>query len=55
MASEGILATVQQQVATLAEREPETYRQLLDIAYQNAAGPAILGLAAHLLYIAEKH
>ncbi|MBC8142305.1 MAG: class I SAM-dependent methyltransferase [Armatimonadetes bacterium] len=54
MASEGMLATVQSQVAALAVREPETYRELLDIAYQNAADPTILGLAAHLLYIAEK-
>ncbi|MBC8138046.1 MAG: class I SAM-dependent methyltransferase [Fibrella sp.] len=54
MASEGMLATVQTEVAALAERDPAVYTQLLDMAYENAADPSILGLAAHLLYIAEK-
>ncbi|MBC7808903.1 MAG: methyltransferase domain-containing protein [Akkermansiaceae bacterium] len=54
MASEGILAMVQTEVAALAENDPAAYAQLLDMAYQNAADPSILGLAAHLLYIAEK-
>lgn len=54
MASQGMLATVQTEVATLAQNDPEAYAQLLDIAYENAADSSILGLAAHLLYIAEK-
>lgn len=55
MASQGMLATVQSEVATLAQSDPDAHAELLDIAYQNAADPSILGLAAHLLYIAEKH
>ncbi len=55
MASEGMLATVQTEVAALAEDDPDAHARLLDMAYENAADPAILGLAAHLLYIAQKH
>lgn len=54
IASQGMLATVQTEVAALAQNDPEAYAQLLDIAYENAADPSILGLAAHLLYIAER-
>lgn len=54
MASEGMLATVQTEVAALAESDPVAYTQLLDMTYENAADPTILGLAAHLLYIADK-
>lgn len=54
MSSQGMLGTVQAEVAALAEREPETYRELLDIAYRTADDSSFFGLAAHLLFIGKR-
>src|SRR5262249_15313212 len=54
MASQGFLGWIQTDVGDLAEREPGAYRRLLDIAYDTAADPSILGMAGHLLYIGER-
>jgi SAM-dependent methyltransferase len=54
MASQGILNQVQEEVADLHERDPDAYQALLDIAYQAAADPSILGLSGHLLYAGRK-
>ena len=39
--------------AALAKRDPKGHRLLLDLAYERADDPSILGLAGHLLYIGE--
>ena len=54
MASQGILNQVQEQVAGLHERDPDAYRTLLEIAYQAATDPAVLGLSGHILYAGRK-
>lgn len=51
MASQGPLATLQADVAALAERDPARHRDLLEYAWRVAGDPSILGLAGHLLYI----
>jgi SAM-dependent methyltransferase len=50
MASQSFLYLVQEQVAELRERDPEAYDALLDIAYQAAADPSLLGISGHILY-----
>jgi ubiquinone/menaquinone biosynthesis C-methylase UbiE len=54
LASQGILAWAQSEVAALAQRDPDAHRQLLDVAYATAGDPAIHGMAGHLLVIAER-
>ena len=54
MASQGVLGWAQAEVAALAERDPDAYRRLLDVAYETADDPSILGMAAHILFIGEK-
>ena len=54
MASQGILNQVQEDVAGLRERDPDTYQALLEIAYTAATDPAILGLSGHILYAGRK-
>ena len=54
MASQGILNQVQEQVAGLHERDPDAYQALLEIAYEAATDPAILGLSGHILYAGRK-
>ncbi|MGC5165438.1 class I SAM-dependent methyltransferase [Luteimicrobium sp. DT211] len=51
MASQGVLGWVQGDVAALAERDPDAHRRLLDIAYETADDPSVLGMAGHLLYV----
>ena len=36
------------------ERDPDAYGALLEIAYQAATDPAILGLSGHILYAGRK-
>jgi SAM-dependent methyltransferase len=50
MASQSFLYLAQEQVAELHERDAEAYAALLDIAYQAATDPSILGISGHLLY-----
>jgi hypothetical protein len=54
LASQGILAWAQPQVADLAQRDPEAYRRLLDVAYRTADDPSVHGMSGHLLVIAER-
>jgi SAM-dependent methyltransferase len=50
LASQSFLYLAQEQVAELRERDARAYDALLDIAYQAATDPSILGIAGHLLY-----
>jgi SAM-dependent methyltransferase len=50
MASQSFLYLAQEQVAELHERDAEAYAALLDIAYQAATDPSILGISGHILY-----
>jgi SAM-dependent methyltransferase len=50
MASQSFLYLAQEEVAELHERDGEAYAALLDIAYQAATDPSILGIAGHILY-----
>ncbi|WP_171987687.1 class I SAM-dependent methyltransferase [Streptomyces sp. MP131-18] len=54
IASQGVLAWAQTEVAALAQRDPDAYRRLLDLAYTTAGDPSIHGMAGHLLIIAEQ-
>ncbi|MCM2416275.1 class I SAM-dependent methyltransferase [Streptomyces sp. RKAG290] len=54
LASQGILAWAQPEVAALAERDPDAYQRLLDVAYATAGDPSVHGMAGHLLVIAER-
>ncbi|MEV7401873.1 hypothetical protein AB0N93_15950 [Streptomyces sp. NPDC091267] len=54
LASQGILAWAQPEVAALAERDPDAYQRLLDVAYTTAGDPSVHGMAGHLLVIAER-
>ncbi|HVB76738.1 MAG TPA: class I SAM-dependent methyltransferase [Candidatus Nitrosotalea sp.] len=50
LASQSFLNLVQEDVAELAERDPQAYAALLDIAYAAADDPSIAGISGHLLY-----
>jgi SAM-dependent methyltransferase len=54
MASQGFLGWIQADAAALAERDPEAYERLLDVAYVTAADPSLLGMAGHLLFIGQQ-
>ncbi|MGW2506233.1 class I SAM-dependent methyltransferase [Streptomyces sp. NPDC001588] len=54
LASQGILAWAQPEVAVLAQRDPDAYRRLLDVAYRTAGDPSIHGMSGHLLVVAER-
>ncbi|WP_158070550.1 class I SAM-dependent methyltransferase [Streptomyces luteocolor] len=54
LASQGILSWAQPEVAALAQRDPDAYQRLLDIAYRTADDPSIHGMSGHLLVIAER-
>ncbi len=54
LASEGITAGIERELADLAGKNPALYERALDLVIQTAADPSILGMASHLLYIAEK-
>ena len=55
MASHGLASVFPQETLELADRDTVGYQYLLDIAYETATDPTMLGLAWHLLYIARKH
>lgn len=50
MASQSFLYLIQEEVAELRERDEAAYDALLDMAYEAATDPSILGLTGHLLY-----
>jgi SAM-dependent methyltransferase len=50
MASQSFLYLAQEQVAELHERDAEAYEALLDLAYEAATDPSILGITGHILY-----
>jgi SAM-dependent methyltransferase len=50
MASQSFLYLVQEQVAELHERDADAHAALLDIAYEAASDPSILGISGHILY-----
>jgi ubiquinone/menaquinone biosynthesis C-methylase UbiE len=50
MASQSFLYLVQEQVAALRERDPQAYQALLDMAYEAATDPSLLGISGHILY-----
>jgi len=50
MSSQSFLYLAQEQVAELHQRDAGAYEALLDIPYDAAADPSILGVAGHLLY-----
>lgn len=54
LASQGILAWAQPEVAALAQRDPDAYQRLLDVTYRTAGDPSIHGMSGHLLVIAER-
>ena len=54
MASHGLAGVFPQETLELADRDTVGYQYLLDIAYETATDPTILGLAWHLLYIARR-
>jgi ubiquinone/menaquinone biosynthesis C-methylase UbiE len=50
MATQSFLDLVQEEVAELHERDAEAHQALLEIAYQAATDPSILGISGHILY-----
>ncbi|MGW2492323.1 hypothetical protein ACWCV9_34655 [Streptomyces sp. NPDC001606] len=54
LASQGILAWAQPEVAALAQRDPDAYQRLLNVAYRTASDPSIHGMSGHLLVVAER-
>jgi hypothetical protein len=50
LASQSFLYLAQEQVAKLHERDAQAYEALLDIAYEAASDPSILGITGHILY-----
>jgi|GEM_PF-191321 len=50
-ASEGIATGIQDELAKLAQDDPEAYRQALDMVVESAGDPSILGMSGHLLYV----
>ncbi|WNM32813.1 class I SAM-dependent methyltransferase [Streptomyces sp. Li-HN-5-11] len=54
LASQGILAWAQPEAAALAQRDPDAYQRLLDVAYRTASDPSIHGMSGHLLVVAER-
>ncbi len=50
IASQSFLQLVQEQVAQLRERDEDAYHALVEIAYQAAGDPSILGISNHVLY-----
>ena len=50
MASQGFLYLVQEELADLRERDEPAHEALLEMAYQAATDPSLLGMSGHLLY-----
>jgi SAM-dependent methyltransferase len=54
LACEGIVPDLQEALAQMQQEDPVAYQHTLDVILHNAADPSILGMSAHLLYIASK-
>jgi S-adenosylmethionine-dependent methyltransferase len=54
MASQGFLSQVQEQVAELQERDEPAWQALIEMAYETATDPSLLGTSGHLLYIGDR-
>ena len=50
LGSQSFLQLVQEDVASLRERDPAAYEGLMEIAYAAATDPSILGISNHVLY-----
>lgn len=50
LASQSFLHLVQERVAELRERDPAAYEALIELAYDAAGDPSILGISNHVLY-----
>lgn len=54
LACEGIVPDLQEALAQMQQADPVAYQHTLDLILHSAADPSILGMSAHLLYIAGK-
>lgn len=53
LACEGIVPDIQDALAQMQQSDSVAYQQALDLILHTAADPSILGMSAHLLYIAS--
>jgi S-adenosylmethionine-dependent methyltransferase len=54
LACEGIIPDLQGALAEMRHEDPVAFQQALDLILQTASDPSILGMSAHLLYVASK-
>lgn len=54
LACEGLVPDLQDAVAHMQQEDPAAYQHTLELILRSAADPGILGMSAHLLYIAHK-
>jgi S-adenosylmethionine-dependent methyltransferase len=54
LASTGFIPDLQEPLATLRTADPAAYEAALDLLIATASDPSILGMATHLLYVAQK-
>jgi SAM-dependent methyltransferase len=55
LACEGIVPDLQDALSQIQASDPVAYHHALDLILRTAADPSILGMSAHLLYIASKN
>ena len=55
LAGESIVPDLQDAMAQLQQSDPVAYQHALDLIVHTAADPSILGMSAHLLYIANRN
>ncbi len=55
LACESIVPDLQDAMAQLQQSDPGAYQHALDLIVRTAADPSILGISAHLLYIASRN
>lgn len=54
LACEGMVPDLQDALAQMHQEDPDAYQRTLELILSSAADPSILGMSAHLLYIAHK-
>lgn len=54
LACEGMVPDLQEVLAQMQQDDPVAYQRTLELILSSAADPSILGMSAHLLYIAHK-
>jgi SAM-dependent methyltransferase len=54
LACQGMVPDMQDVMAQMQQEDPVAYQHTLEVILQSAADPSILGMSAHLLYIASK-